>query len=75
MYRRGAATTSARRVELTTSNGVSWMAPPSIWLTLGTTMVWPASSAEQVSTTANRSPTLTAVRSVFHQQRMGSSAT
>ena len=51
------------------------MAPPSSWLTFGTTVVGPVSIDAQVRTTAKRSPTLTAVRSVFHQQRIGSSAT
>ena len=38
-------------------------------------MVGPVSMTRRSATTAKRSPTRTAVRSVFHQHRMGSSAT
>src|SRR5262245_19869399 len=76
MYRHGGTITSSTfGPPLTTSNGVSDNAPGSSCFSTGSTVIGPVLMTAHVSTRPNRSPTRTAVRSAFHQQRIGSEAT
>src|SRR5437870_3152211 len=51
------------------------MAPPSSCVSAGTTTTGPVSMTPHVKVRPNDSPTRTDVRSVFHQQRIGSDST
>src|SRR4030095_2483064 len=76
MYRHGGTITSSTfGPPLTTSNGVNDNAPGSSWFNTGTNVIGPVSIPLHVRTRLTRSPTRTAVRSAFHQQRIGSEET
>ena len=66
---------SSWRTPFTTSNGCSATVVGSSWFRSGTTFTAAVSTTLQVSVTVNRSPMLTAFRSVFHQHAMGSTST
>ena len=66
---------SSWRTPFTTSNGCSATVVGSSWFRSGTTLTAVVSMMLQVSVTVNRSPTLTAFRSVFHQHAIGSTST
>ena len=73
--RSGGVRMSSWRTPFTTSNGCSATVVGSSWFRSGTTLTAVVSTTLHVSVTVNRSPMLTALRSVFHQHAMGSTST